>query len=189
MLASCGPKTDPRAREPVPEPEENSPMLEAIALEIREVVSKPLTSDKLQEVILLCQSAQQVLFIREPRNRLKQKKGVRMMGGPIMAGYNPGYVGSYYDEGEPMSNGQLDRETFGAKILRELVNVIPHIARVNREDPAKLIEAIAAAEKHGMTELAADLKERLTNPKPPEIDITPPGVPNSTAPQPQAQEG
>lgn len=170
-----------------PVPEKNSPMIEALSQEIATVIAEPLNSEKLQEVILLCQSAQQVLFLREPRSRLGKGKTFRNMQanyeGVMMpyTGMNPGY------EDDPMSNASLDRETFGAKILRELVNIIPHITRINREDPAKLIEAIAAAKERGMDDLAAQLEERLVNPKPPEVDVTPPGVPNSTA-QPQPQE-
>lgn len=193
MLQGCKPKLDLRQAESPPVPEKNSPMVEALVQEISTVIAEPVNSEGLQEIILLCQSAQQVLFIREPRSRLGKKKRGMMQAGygggmpmPYVGGGIYSNPGSYDDE--PMSNGALDRETFGAKIMRELVNLIPHITRINREDPVKIIEAIAAAKEHGMPELAAQLEERLTNPKPPEVDVTPAGVPNSTAPQPQPQE-
>ena len=62
----------------------------------------------------------------------------------------------------PMPNPMgMDRETFGAKILRELVAVVPQVARSLREDPAQIVKAIAEARGAGLNDIAKELEARL----------------------------
>jgi len=56
-------------------------------------------------------------------------------------------------------------EQFGARSVRELVNMVPEIAanvaRALRQSPVAIVEAIAKAKEHGLTDLAAQLQANL----------------------------
>jgi hypothetical protein len=55
---------------------------------------------------------------------------------------------------------EVASETFGARILRELLATMPGILR-KTEDPALLVAAIADARERGMPDLAAKLEQKL----------------------------
>ena len=55
---------------------------------------------------------------------------------------------------------EVASETFGARVLRELLATIPLLRKTN-EDPATLIAAIADARERGMHDLAAKLEQKL----------------------------
>ena len=83
----------------------------------------------------------------------------------------PNY-GRRHHVGIPMSNpyspivGQ-NPEQFGARAIRELVNLIPDVmskleqAKQPKQSPASLVEAIATAKTNGLTELATKLESQL----------------------------
>jgi hypothetical protein len=62
-----------------------------------------------------------------------------------------GYGGSGYGE----------VEQFGARAIRELVNVAPKIAEAWATSPEKIVAAIAAAKDKGLTALAEKLEAKL----------------------------
>ena len=64
------------------------------------------------------------------------------------------------DPSTPESQAQA-AETFGARIFRELLAMLPADFRKTREDPHALIAAIADARSRGMHDLAAALEQKL----------------------------
>ena len=64
------------------------------------------------------------------------------------------------DPDAPESAAQVS-ETFGARILRELLAMAPTAFRKTPEDPHVLIAAIADARERGMHDLAAKLEQKL----------------------------
>lgn len=62
--------------------------------------------------------------------------------------------------GTPESAAQVS-ESFGARIMRELLALLPADFRKTHEDPHVLIAAIADARERGMHDLAAKLEQRL----------------------------
>jgi hypothetical protein len=165
------PSPAPVDPQPLPAPsEEPDPVLEAFRTELRGYIDKPLTPKSLRQILQIAEAARGLLAVRDPRVRRSSRR--RNTYGQGMAMSNPTYVGAYddcdYDEDEEglgiqstPGNMNLDRETFGSRMLRELVAVIPHITRMHREDPTQIVQAIATAKKEGMTDLAKELRARL----------------------------
>ena len=56
---------------------------------------------------------------------------------------------------------EVASETFGARILRELLALMPGQLRKNNEDPSTIVAAIAEARERGMHDLAAKLEQKL----------------------------
>lgn len=54
-----------------------------------------------------------------------------------------------------------DAETFGTKMIRELLASVPDMLRMQRENPGSLVQAIAVARSKGMPDVAAALEKRL----------------------------
>src|SRR4029077_20264658 len=52
-------------------------------------------------------------------------------------------------------------ETFGARLLRELLAVVPSLMRPNGEDPQALVHALAEARASGMRDVAEELEVKL----------------------------
>lgn len=52
-------------------------------------------------------------------------------------------------------------ETFGSKMIRELLAAMPDLVRMQRENPGSLVQAIAMARSQGMPDVAAALEKRL----------------------------
>ena len=172
------------AEVPKPEAPEPDPVLEAFRTELLNYMKEPLTAKSLRQILQIASAARELLAVRNPKNRYRgQRRGGTFTygnsGGYVMN--NPAYTDEYEDEDEEgvgmqMSPGHMnvDRETFGARILREIVAVIPQVLRASREDQAQIVQAVAAAEKLGMTDLAESLKARLL----PDV----PGTPASECP-------
>lgn len=55
----------------------------------------------------------------------------------------------------------LGPETFGAKMLREILPVIQQMNQAKSDTPEKLVEGIAAAEAAGLDDVAEQLRKRL----------------------------
>jgi hypothetical protein len=66
---------------------------------------------------------------------------------------------------------ELVSETFGARMLRELLATLPAILRKSQEDPLAVVAAIADARARGLLDLAAKLEQKLigTSLEPPKI--------------------
>jgi hypothetical protein len=64
------------------------------------------------------------------------------------------------NNGEPPTPEQAS-ETFGARMLRELLATLPKLMSKQSEDPITLVAAIAEARERGMSDLAARLEQRL----------------------------
>jgi hypothetical protein len=56
---------------------------------------------------------------------------------------------------------ELVSETFGARMLRELLATLPAILHKNQEDPLAVVAAIADARTRGLPDLAAKLEQKL----------------------------
>jgi hypothetical protein len=53
-------------------------------------------------------------------------------------------------------------ETYGATIIREALSAMTGFQKAQAESPDRLVEAIAAARRAGMTDVAAELEKKLT---------------------------
>lgn len=73
---------------------------------------------------------------------------------------NNGAMESLTGPNDPQPPEQAS-ETFGARMLRELLATLPAMLRKNNEDPLAIVAAIADAREHGMPDLAAKLEQRL----------------------------
>jgi len=73
---------------------------------------------------------------------------------------NGGAMESLTGPGDPQPPEQVS-ETFGARMLRELLATLPAMLRKNNEDLHALVGAIADARDRGMPDLAARLEQRL----------------------------
>ncbi len=155
-----------------PQPTPPDPVIEAFRTELCNYVDKPLTAKSLRQILQVAEAARDLLAVRDPRVRRRSRRGRRMQAGYSMGS---GYADCDYDEEEDedaegvgiqASDGRmnLDRETFGARILREIVAIIPTVVQANRENPTQIVQAIAAAEKMGMTDLVTSLKLKLQLP-------------------------
>lgn len=172
-------------------PPKVDPVLDGFHQELKRIVhsDEPLTPAKLNLIGQLVQSAQSILRIRDPRLQACGM-GMGVIGGGWAPNLNPVPSGSSMaaleDDEEDTENPAdeapppptytgpaprmgMDRETFGAKVLRELVSLVPHLAKTMREDPAQLVQAIAAAKAEGMDEIAAQLEARLLGPTNPSL--------------------
>ena len=183
-IAAQLPEPAPKlAVKPEPSPD---PVLEAFRTELRSYVDQPLTAKSLRQIMEIAEGARNLLQVRNPRLRGKRRRGMgpismqqSSFGSSYSVGSNPGYdcdydgssdedeeedgdvpgggVGVQYTEGRM----NLDRETYGARILREIIGATTSILRVSREDPAQIVQAIAAAKKLGMDDLVESLTARL----------------------------
>ena len=83
---------------------------------------------------------------------------------------NNGAMESLTGPNDPQPPEQAS-ETFGARMLRELLATLPAMLRKNNEDLHALVGAIADARERGMPDLAAKLEQRLlgTPLEPPKI--------------------
>ena len=73
---------------------------------------------------------------------------------------NNGAMESLTNPDDPQPPEQVS-ETFGARMLRELLATLPTMLRKNNEDLHALVGAIADARDRGMPDLAAKLEQRL----------------------------
>lgn len=138
------------------------PVMDGFRLELLNILQggKKLDARTCMLIIQIASAARDILAVRNPRSRHRRiRRGYGMM--------NPAFVDPMDEEcaediPEPFGPAQeIDRETFGAKVLRELVAIVPEIARVGREDPAQIVKAIAAAKEAGLVDVASRLEERL----------------------------
>ena len=70
----------------------------------------------------------------------------------------------------PESAAQVS-ESFGARMIRELLAVVPSLGRSGGQDPRELVHALAEARSRGMHDVAAELEKKLfgrelTGPRP-----------------------
>lgn len=65
------------------------------------------------------------------------------------------------DLGGPALAPSPPSETFGAKLVREILAMVPVVANARNNTPENLVMAIATAEREGMPELAAKLRKTL----------------------------
>jgi hypothetical protein len=63
-------------------------------------------------------------------------------------------------DGEPITTAP-PAETFGARMIQELMAMVPQLMGKKNEDPRKLVDALIAARRAGMTDVAAELEVRL----------------------------
>jgi len=63
-------------------------------------------------------------------------------------------------DGEPITAAP-PAETFGARMIQELMAMVPQLMGKKNEDPRKLVDALIAARRAGMTDVAAELEVRL----------------------------
>lgn len=146
------------------QPAEDDAIVKGFHAELKRLIDEDrLTAKTLNLISQTASAALQILRNRNPR-----------IGCSVTpySGYSVNYGTSPYlsippmdvdssEEGSPAPSPAMDRETFGAKILREFTSALPQIARAATDDPAKLVEALSVARDKGLTDIATSLEQRL----------------------------
>lgn len=131
------------------------PIKEAFRAELQRVLSGEFNAGTLKTLIQMAKAAQQFLMA----------EGLAAQGGEIVsdedgepnaqASYGGGMIYS------PAGGGGLNNETFGAKMLREMITTLPALLLKQNETPEKLVAALAAAREAGLDDIADALKTKL----------------------------
>lgn len=132
------------SREHQPAP---SHLIEAIRTELKKIVDDPKLENRLGELGRLANQADDlVACVRAPEAvMLGEHKNFGMYsGGGVVPGVMPN-----------------NAETYGAQMMRQIIAALQEFQKANKETPERLAEAIAVARREGMTDLAAELEQRL----------------------------
>lgn len=165
---------EPIAAPPMPPPD---PVLEAIRIELRALVETPQLGPKtLNRLAQISVAAANYCAARNPREKVGRRRrgggiiypsGVSTysMGEDLAEGTNGGYApepeGTNVGYDAPEPGMAMNNETFGARMIRELVTTLPEILVAHRDTPAALVAAIADARRNGMIDVAKLMEERL----------------------------
>jgi hypothetical protein len=136
-------------------------VLEALRHELRALLSQPvLDAAVLHKIGKVAAAGGQLLMARDPRQKihLPRENGVA----PIYTG------GDDQDDsaGEMIANPNVTGqsagpETYGAKLLREIMANIGPLTAAMRDTPGALVMALADARRNGLDDVAAILEKRL----------------------------
>lgn len=162
----------PSAVSPNPPPRLN-PLTEAMRADLKKLLDGEIfDSGVLKNLIRKAKAAQQYLMA----------DALMGSGGEILNDDLDSSLGSpgslLYGGGTSLGGlgASLNSETFGAKIIREVFPMLADLERVKQQSPEKLVDAIAAANEAGMTDLADMLKERLLGADAAKLGAVEPGL-------------
>ena len=143
-------------------------LLDALSSELKQMVQGQVTHSSLNQISRFANIAQELIMVRSPIADVRQRKRR-----PIIGGYGQGAIsnspaigGTGYPLEENALTGEAAlNETFGAKLVRELIPALS--ASVNKGSGEKgvfedLVDAIAAAKKGGLDEVAEGLEAKLS---------------------------
>jgi len=148
-------------------------LISALSTELKEMVQVPLTHSSLNQISRFANIAQELIMVRSPIADVRQRKRPRYASGGISVPYqggpysdpNPVIGGSGYPLEENALTGEAaPNETFGAKLVREL---IPALTNATNKGGAKkgifedLVDGIAAARDKGLDDVADSLQKKL----------------------------
>lgn len=131
-------------------------IMNAIRDQIRAVLD---TLDQNQETVDLIHQLSGLMI--EVQRRIALADDSTMFTPPTRPGM-PNMNGDYtYGAGYPSVSLGGGVETFGAKLIRELIEIVPAVLQKQHETPTALVRAIAEAKEAGLTEIAKTLEQKL----------------------------
>jgi len=170
------------------------PFRDAIRDQLRALIdSDDFSVRTLEQIAQVAPRLQEVMLTLDPasgavKNKPRVAPGIYSNTGSVLG--SGVTIGSNFLAGEAATGGDLSAglggETYGAKMLREMLAGFQQT--FNRQDPVKLVQAIAEARDKGLDDIARNLEERLdslTGSKPKTSDDTerksePPPLPECT---------
>lgn len=171
--------------------EETPPLLEALRVQLRTILDRPITARMFLELEQTARLARSLFVLSQMPDT--KTAGLEHIGSPMlseglspMLGSSLGYsYGSMYGSSLTASP---QTETFGATMVRELVAALPALMKpketVVRESASSLVDAIAAARENKLEDVAIKLKAKLdallAEEPTPTHHAGPPGAPNGT---------
>ncbi len=120
-------------------------LVTSIRKELKRLMDSPEFENNLTSISRFAAQADELLMHVRAPEQVMRRSGIGMA--------NPN-VG---DEYGPM----MGAETYGATFIRELLPALKGIAQAQKETPESLTFAIAVARREGMTDLAAELEQKL----------------------------
>lgn len=146
----------------------------ALSDEIKTIAAQDITIATLSELSRFANVAQELLMVRDPIAEVRRKKRPKLGAaqyvsqGGVALGVSPSYptYSTNDDNCEPMTVEAAFNETFGAKLIRELVPALSNLAgaveKTDKKNPIeKIIEGIASAKKAGLDDVVTRLNKRL----------------------------
>ena len=177
-------KVKERVKEIPPPP---CPVAEAVRQKLLELAGEPLTLKSSRKIAAFSTTATAML---QTLGRGPLPKGKRIYGGGFM-GLDPLDEYPAVPMPNPLGLGGTSAETTGARLMRELIAIVPDIAAKFR--PEQTVRAILAARDAGMKDIEAELRERLLDqatPAPkPDVSKLRPELDPQPQPQPTTETG
>jgi hypothetical protein len=119
-------------------------LVEAIRIELKKLVEMPDLDVHLGEIARVAHQADDLLVcLKSPEAVMQGEHAITAMPG----------VG--------LALGPNNPETYGATMLRQLVEAFSAKKQANNESPEAITEALAVARREGMTDVAAELEKKL----------------------------
>jgi hypothetical protein len=120
----------------------------AIRDEMRKLLNEPLTPATITALEQFCESARSALLAYDPSHGLGRRRRC-IFGG----------VGVY--PGEPLEDEAQEGETFGARMMRELVGSLSALQSKPATDPLSFVIAIKHAKESGLDDIAKKLEQKF----------------------------
>jgi len=117
-------------------------LLDAIRVELKKLVDDPELDRNLGHIATFASQADDLLAVVKAPEAVMRDENELTIPGVALAPPNA--------------------ETYGATVIRAVVDAVEKWQKREQETPASLVSAIALARSSGMTDVAAELEERLT---------------------------
>jgi len=117
-------------------------LVEAIRTELKKIVDDPKLEHRLSELGRIANQSDDLLMC------LRAPEAVMFGEHKVL---NPGPIGV-------MPN---NAETYGAQMMRQIIAAWQEYQKTSKESPDNLVEALATARREGMTDIAAELEQKL----------------------------
>jgi len=136
---------------------------EALAYELKDLAGQEINPSNLATISRFAQVANELLMVRDPIAEVRRRKRPRMDMPPMgvvggLTEYNANYgsgSSSYTSEAAP-------NETFGAKLIRELVPAFQGLnQKTERSVVDQMSEAIEKARERGLNEVADKIEAKM----------------------------
>jgi hypothetical protein len=122
----------------------------AIRDEMRKLLNEPLTPATITALEQFCESARSALLAYDPSHGLGRRRRRAIFGG-------------VYSAGEPLEDEAQEGETFGARMMRELVTSLSALQQKQEStpDPVSFVIAIKHAKESGLDDMAKKLEQKF----------------------------
>lgn len=133
----------------------------AIQDELKEMVNEELTHSMLNQVSRFANVAQELIMVRSPIADVRRRKRKNFN----YQGVVTGATGSPMEENS-LTGEAADGETFGAKLIRELIPALTNLRGPESQAPQKgpieeLVKSISIAKKAGLDDVVEKLDAKL----------------------------